>query len=75
MVAEQLDAKTIAHTKVLQFGSTTQVAKIAGPIMCPLQGVRGIVGCEEHCKYEDTAVWQYDPGCKNWDAKIADNRC
>ena len=33
--------------------------------MSPIQGARGTAGCEDHCEYEGTAVWQYDPGCKD----------
>ena len=77
MVVEQLDAKTIANTKVPPIGSTTQDAKIAPKSLLleqvkktntnisTLQGTRGTSRCEDHCKYEGTAVWQYVSGCKD----------
>ena len=77
MVVEQWNAKTIANTKVPPIGSTTQDAKIApksllleqvkktSTNMSTLQGNRGTSRCEDHCKYEGTAVWQYVSGCKD----------
>ena len=33
--------------------------------MCALQGARGTIRCEDHCKDEGTTVWQYASGCKD----------
>ena len=42
-----------------------EYVKANSTIMSLLQDGRGTVGCEDHCKYEGTADWQYVSGCKD----------
>merc|ERR1712050_250147 len=62
------------HSSLLSY-----IAHEDSPIMSLLQGGNALAGCNDHCKYEGSAIWQYDPSCTNCGgntfASLCDDHC